>query len=116
MWIQNKIDLYLDILDVLEHYNVYIFLIEYVLDFKRLAGYCFSIEIINVMTNLLYFDKIGFYTNLFLIGFDSKVYDLRGLFRDYKPDDYVSMSFGYDIERDIETGDKEKEEELMNII
>ena len=91
------------------------FLIEYVSDFKILNGYGFSIEIINVMTNLLYDDKIEFDTNPFLLEFDSKVYDLRdGAFREYKPDDYVSMSVCFDINR--EKTDREKEEELMNII
>ena len=53
------------------------FLIDNVLDFKRLGGNGFSIEIINIMTNLLYDDKIEFDTNPFLLGFDLKVYDLR---------------------------------------
>ena len=88
------------------------FLIEYILDFKRLGGYGFSIEIINVMKNLLYSDKNEFDTNTFLLGFDSKVFDLRkGVFIDYKPDEYVSISVGFDIDREIEKRYKEKEEE-----
>ena len=88
--------------------------IEYVSDFKRLGGYVYSIEIKNVITNLLYFDNIEFDTNPFLLGYDSKVYDLReGGFREYKPDDYISMSVGFDIDR--EKRDKEKEE-LINIL
>ena len=66
LWKQNKIDLYLDILDITAHYNVYMFLIEYVSAFKRLGGYGFCIEIINIMTNLLYDGKIDFDTNPFL--------------------------------------------------
>ena len=66
------------------------------------------------MTNLLYDDKIEFYTNQFGLGFDSKVYDLRdGAFREYKLDDYISMSVGFDIDR--QNIDRETEE-LMNII
>ena len=107
-------NLYLDILDATEHCNVYLFCIEFFSDFKRLGGYGFSIEIINVMTNLLYDDKIEFYTNPFLLGFDSQVYDLRdGAFREYKPDNYILMSVGFDIDR--KNREKEKEE-LINII
>ena len=67
------------------------------------------------MTNLLYDDKMEFDTNPYLLGFDSKVYDLPdGAFREYKPDDYVSMSVGFDIDR--KNRDRKKEEESMNII
>ena len=38
LWKQNKRDLYLDILDVTENYNIYMFLIGYVSDFKKLGG------------------------------------------------------------------------------
>ena len=77
------------------------FLIECVSDLKWLKGYGFSIEIINVMTNFINETKIQFNTNLFLSGFVSIVYNLRdGAFRKYKPDDYISMSFGFDINRE----------------
>ena len=81
-------------------YNVYMFLIEYVSDFKRLGGYGFSLEIINVMTHLLYDDTIEFDTNLFLLGFDSKVYDLRdGAHREYKQNNDLSISVGFVINK-----------------
>ena len=83
------------------------FLIEYVSDFKQLGGYGFSIKIINVMTNLLYDDKIEFDTNPFILGFDTIVNDLReGAFRNYRPDDYISMTVCFDIERELAKRDK----------
>ena len=69
------------------------------------------------MTNLIYDDEIEFDINPFLLGFNSKVYDLQeGALRDYRSDDYVSMTVSYNIEREIEKRDKEKDEELLNII
>ena len=43
------------------------FLIEYVLNFKSVGSYGFTIKIVNVKTNVLYSNTIKFDTNLFLL-------------------------------------------------
>lgn len=49
-----------------------------------------------------------------LIGFDNGIYDVdAGVFRAGKPDDYISMTTGYDF---IETDDRDVQDEIMRFI
>jgi len=57
----------------------------------------FKKEIIETTKEYLINNNIEFDNKYYLFGFNNKVYDLNeGNFRDYKYDDYVSITTGYD--------------------
>ena len=83
--------------------------------FEKISSRAFKTEVINELSDVLYDKKVKFDSNPFLLGFDSKVYDLqKGCLRNYKPTDYMTMSVGFDI--DIKNREAKNEEELMNLI
>ena len=73
----------------------------------------FKKEIIETTREYLTNNNIEFDNKYYLFGFNNKVYDLNeGNFRDYKYDDYVSITTGYDW---IDINEEDKNE-LSNII
>lgn len=71
---------------------------------KLLKSHSFKREIIE--ESKIYFTKnnLKFNHNPFLLGFENGVLDLRsGLFRNYRYDDYMTMSCGYDYRPELDT-------------
>ena len=76
------------------------YLIKPVTKFEKISSRAFKTEVINELSDVLYDKKVKFDSNPFLLGFNSKVYDLQnGIYRNYKPSDYMTMIVGYDIDR-----------------
>ena len=99
-WKNSKRLLYLIIKDIAIDYSIYMYLIKPVPKFEKISSRAFKTEVINELSYVLFDKKVKFDSNLFLLGFDSKVYDLqKGILWSYKPKDYMTMSVDYDIDR-----------------
>ena len=104
---QSERLLYLEINNLAEYYNVYIYLVKLVSDFKRITSHSFKTHLISEFSYVLVNDKIEFDSNPYLIGFKSEIYDLQhSQFPNNKPEDYISTNVGNNIDR--ENRDKEK--------
>ncbi len=86
--------------------NKYFYLLKKQVD--RLKDMVFKKEIIETTKEYLTNNEIEFDDKFHLLGFNNKVYDLKiNDFRDYRYDDYVSITTGYDwIEPPIEQVNK----------
>ena len=85
-WEQSESLLYLQINNLAEYYNVYIYLIKPISDFKRITSHSFKTDIISEFSYVLVDDTIEFDRNKYLLGFENKVYDLQHhQLIDYKP-------------------------------
>ena len=83
------------------------YLVKFISDFKRITSHSFKTDIISEFSYLLVDDKIEFDRNKYLLGFKINEYDLQHhQLIDYKIEYYISMSTGYDIDRNIR--DKKK--------
>ena len=108
--------LYLKINNLATYYNVYIYHVKPISDFKRITSYFIKTDIISEFSYVLVDDAIEFDRNKYLILFESKVYDLQyHLLRDYKPEYYISMNTGYDIDRNNRDIEKEKKLQIILI-
>ena len=114
-WEQSERLLYLEIINLAEYYNVYMYLVKPISDFKRITSHSFKTDIISEFSYILVDDTIEFDRNKYLLGFENKVYDLQHHWLiDYKPEYYISMSTGYEIDRN--NRDIEKENLLLAIL
>ena len=114
-WKQSERLLYLEINNLSEYYNVYMYQVKPISDFKRITSHSFKTNIISEFSYVLVDDTIEFDRNKYLIGFESKEYDLQHhQLIDYKPEYYISMSTGYEIDRNDR--DIEKENLLRDIL
>jgi hypothetical protein len=70
---------------------------QYKTKLDKLRSLNFKKEIIETTREVLTNNKIEFDTKFYLFGFDNLVYDLNeDIFREYKYDDYISITTGYD--------------------
>jgi hypothetical protein len=70
---------------------------QYKIKLDKLRSLNFKKEIIETTKEVLTNNKIEFDSKFYLFGFDNLVYDLNeDKFREYKYDDYISITTGYD--------------------
>ena len=104
----NKIKLYKE--NAQRDFNEYRKVVECLVDSQYREKYVK--DIINAITN----DDIKFDENPYLFCFNNKIYDLKThTFTTPKPDDYISITTGYDYVDDLDD-DKLLETELENLI
>ena len=86
-WEQSEILLYLEINNLSEYYNVYMYLVKPISYFKWITSHSFKTDRISEFSYVLVDDSIEFDRNKYLIGFESKIYDLQHhQLIDYKPE------------------------------
>ena len=91
------------------------YLVKPLHDFKRITSHSFKTDIISEFSYVLVDDTIEFDRNKYILGFENKVYDLQHhQLIDYKPEYYISMSTGNEIDRN--NRDTEKENLLLAIL
>ena len=86
LWKQSERLLYLEINNLSEYYNVYIYLVKPISDLKKITSHSFMTDIISEFSYVLVDDTIEFDRNKYLLIFENKVYDLQHhRLIDYKP-------------------------------
>ena len=99
-WEQSERLVYLEINNLAEYYNVYMYLVKPRSEFKKIKSHSFKTDIITEFSYVLIDDKIEFDRNKYLLVFENKVYDLqRHQLIDYNTEYYILMSIGYEMNR-----------------
>ena len=71
-----------------------------IFDFKRITSHSFKTNIISEFCYVLVNVTIEFDRNKYLLAFESNVFDLQHhQLSDYNPEHYISISTGYEIDR-----------------
>ena len=74
----------------------------------KIGNVTFQKSIVESLKGLFYNKDIDLDSTWYLVGFNDGVYDLRtSTFRDYVPEDYMSMTVGYNYSKVLEANDSE---------